>query len=353
MFNCPLVYVVLVNYKNWYDTIECLNSLFHLSYANFKVIVVDNHSQDDSIEQIKNWPKSKYSLPKTEILYQQNIVSSASSQPLVSSQVINSSKLDDAVPDHHNLILVESDKNLGFAGGNNIGIKLALKNKADYVWFLNNDTVVEHNTLCHLVNHSESENSLIKKLGIIGSKLLYYHNPNNIQALLGRYRPITATTEHIGLNNKDSLDSEIVSINQNDYIVGASMFVSAEFIKEVGFMSEEYFLYFEELDWVKRGQKYGYTIDVCKKSRVYHKEGASIGGSIKHNNNKSELSDIYSIRNRIIITRKYYTLYLPTVYFSLIFVIINRIKRRQFRRLPLIFKIVLESFKSRKVGIFR
>ncbi|MEJ8802679.1 glycosyltransferase family 2 protein [Pontibacter sp. H249] len=343
MINEPLVYIVLVNYKTWQDTLECLNSLFHLSYVNFKVVVVDNNSANGSVEQIRDWSNSEYTLPIQEEVYKSQFIKPELVNKTITCQHIHADNLDQANPGNYDLLVVDSEKNLGFAGGNNIGIRIALNNQADYVWLLNNDTVVEQDTLSKLVKYFRRKRHNKEALGILGSKLLYYHNPDTVQALLGRYKPLSATTEHLGLHSKDRHHTSFPTIQKNDYVVGASMFVSTDFIKEVGLMAENYFIYFEELDWVKRGQKYGYTIDVCINSKVYHKEGASIGGSLKDNNNKSELSDFYSIRNRILITKKYYKRYLPSVYFSLIFVVANRIKRRQFDRLPMILKLIAKS----------
>lgn len=341
----PLVYIVLVNYKNWQDTIECLESLLKLDYPSYRIVVVDNNSENGSIEKIQQWTEGEV-LP----LFEKHFYTSAPvlPQPVnkpVEYMLIEAKQINDTRLSESKLYLINSFNNLGFAGGNNLGIRLAMEHRAEFVWLLNNDTVVERESLSHLVSNFQKKRQADQSLGILGAKLLYYHNPKLIQAVLGSYNPLMASTKHIGLNMQDGTTFENLKITDNDYVVGASMFVSTEFIQTVGPMSEEYFLYFEEIDWVKRGQACGYRIDICTEAKVYHKEGAAIGGGIKNNNSKSELSDYYSIRNRIEISKKYYRAYLPTVYFSLIFAIINRIKRGQFSRLALILKVIYKSIR--------
>jgi GT2 family glycosyltransferase len=339
----PLVYIVLVNYKNWQDTAESLESIFKLHYQNFKVVVVDNDSQNSSIEHLQDWAAGITPIQVNGQFYAAAPVDATPvEKPILHRRLLAQATPDRAIPDEQ-LLLVDSTINLGFAGGNNVGIRLATAHQADYVWLLNNDTVVARDTLSHLVAFTEEARNAGRRLGITGAQLLYYHNPALIQAVLGRYKPLTATTGHIGLNLPTETSFDDLQIGQDDYIVGASMFVSADFIQEVGPMEEDYFLYFEEIDWVKRGRAKNYEIAVCLDARVYHKEGAAIGGGLKDNNNKSALSDFYSIRNRLIITKKFYRKYLLPVYLSLIFVAANRIKRKQFDRISLIIKAIKSS----------
>jgi len=122
--------------------------------------------------------------------------------------------------------------------------------------------------------------------------------------------------------------------------VGASMLVSKHFIETIGVMGQDYFLYYEDLDWSIRGKKL-FKLACSLNSIVYHKEGASTGGNTKGKNTKSKISDYYSIRNRVLFTKKYFKWYLPTVYLGLIITVINRIRRKQYSRLWIILKIIL------------
>jgi len=109
-------------------------------------------------------------------------------------------------------------------------------------------------------------------------------------------------------------------------------------------MDEGYFFYFDEIDWALRGKKNGgWELGYAYKSKVYHKEGASAGGNNLKKNSKSKFSDFYAIRNRIRFTKKFYPYCLPIVYLSLFIVALNRIKRKQFDRVFMIFKILLDT----------
>ena len=224
----PLVYIILLNYKNALDTLECIKSVSMLVYSNFKIIVLDNASGDGSEECIKKF--------------------------------INESVLK-------NIAFIQTGKNLGFAGGNNIGIQHALRDDdMKYVWLLNNDTEVDELALTELVDKMENNSSI----GICGSKLIYFYDHRTLQGYGGRYCPRLGYATTI---------KDVDDIPKMNYTIGASMLVSREFLENVGLMCEDYFLYYEELDWAERGKKQNYRIDCAVDSIVYHKEGASIGTS--------------------------------------------------------------------------
>jgi GT2 family glycosyltransferase len=239
------------------------------------------------------------------------------------------------------LVLIQADANRGFAAGNNIGISYATKqNDFAFVWLLNNDTVIDANALKNLVKKAENCSKANMKVGIVTSKLLYYYHPEIIQAIGGRYNKWFAVSKHIGSFQKDDGSFDIDEVNMH-YPIGASMLVSKEFIDEVGFMCEDYFLYYEEMDWSVRGKQKGFVNKYSYQSKVFHKEGASIGSG--HTKLKSELSDIYSIKNRFKFASKFYPMYLPTVYAGLIPVIFNRFKRKQVKRAYRILKAVFSE----------
>jgi GT2 family glycosyltransferase len=192
------------------------------------------------------------------------------------------------------LILIQTGGNLGFAGGNNVGLRYALARGAfSYVWILNNDTVVAQESLTELVRRANQLNSA----GIVGSTLVYYRLPDRIQAYCGgAYNKLSGSTRYLGngLSARD-LNTDPTNVEQNiDYVSGASMLVSAEFLRVIGLMEEEYFLYFEELDWAVRsgGQ---FLMGYAPKSIVYHKEGAAIGTNSTDPAQKSALADYFDI----------------------------------------------------------
>lgn len=147
------------------------------------------------------------------------------------------------------------------------------------MWLLNNDTEVQPDSLTRLVERAQEDDSI----GIVGSTLLYHHNRRRVQALGGaRYNRWLGVAKHIGEGQnwdkiKDNIRRDEIE-RQMDYVVGASMLVSRRFIEAVGLMSEDYSLYFEELDWAIRGKKKGFRLAWAPDSIVYHKEGATTGG---------------------------------------------------------------------------
>lgn len=317
-------YIIIIHYKGINDTLNLLENLTTLDYPDFQVVFVNNNPSENLIEAFlnffrdKNWNNGLH-------LVEENILEF---------------KCDKF---RYPIILINQD-NKGYAGGVNAGLKYALsKNDFSYVWILNNDLILDIASLRELVNYAENVKKNGIKVGIIGSKLLYYWNPKILQGIGGKLNKYFALTKHIGgfEEDKGQYDKEI---NNIDYIIGASMFVSKEFLLDVGLMDESYFLYFEDVDWSERAKRKGYKLLYCWKSKVYHKEGGSIGSSSK-GEKKSELADYYGIRNRIVFTKKFYPKYLPFVYLSFLGVFLNRIKRKQFKRIPLVFKAIREASK--------
>lgn len=217
-----------------------------------------------------------------------------------------------------------------------MGIRLAMEHGADYIWILNNDTVVEKKALTALVKKIEGNASI----GICGSRIVYYHQRDTIQALGGgSYNKWLGLTTNFGQLQQFDTPFDVQDIEANlDFIIGASMFVSKSFIEEVGLISEDYFLYYEEVDWGIKAKK-KFNLGFAPDSIVYHKEGASIGASNRDKKNKSRLSDYYLIKNRLKLTYKFYPYLLPLVYLTNIYSIFNRIKRNQWERIPMILKL--------------
>jgi GT2 family glycosyltransferase len=287
-----MIYIVILNWNGWEDTISCLKSIFQLVECEYRVVVCDNNSENNSYNEIKDW-----------------ILSEKNSNPYLKRtnlKCINASNENEYSIQENDFFLLQNGKNLGFAGGMNAGIGLALKDpRMKYVWILNNDTEVDKYALSALVKHAKSDS----RIGICGSTLLYHDQPNIIQAVGGKYNSYLGTIEHI-LGHMQYSEALCKSINADefDYIVGAAMLVSKEFLEQVGLMDEGYFIYFEELDWAMRAKranprfKLGYAAD----SIVVHKEGASIGSSTQKKGRRSAFADGYSLRNRLIFSKKFF-----------------------------------------------
>lgn len=326
--NNKKVYIIILNYNGWENTIECLESVLKIEYPNFQVIVCDNNSTDNSLKKIIEWAEGYRIVEET---LHKNIVYPFEIKP-IDYDIIDVNFMKKS---NKKLLFLKIEKNLGFAGGNNQGVKYAIKqNDFEYIWFLNNDTVVEKNSLTKVVEYMSKSN----KMGICGSKLLYYNNPNIIQGLAGSYNPFFGISKHI---------YNVASLDKISYVIGAAMLVKKEFLEKIGLMNEFYFLYYEELDWAKRAEN-KFKIDVCLDSIVYHKEGASIV-------TRSSFSEYYLLRNRLIFTWIYYKKYLLIVFIRMLMNIFHPFHKRPYKRLEMLKKVVNDAYlvlkKYRKYNI--
>jgi len=243
--NKPLVSIITVNYNQSAVTKEFLASFKNITYPETEIIVIDNGSPNDTPE-----------------------------------------KLLEEFPDIH---LIISKENLGFAGGNNLGVKVA---KGKYCLFINNDTEVEPDFLEPMVERMESS----PDIGILSPKIKFHHTPDTIQyAGYSPFNPITMRQHLIGYRQKDE-----GQFDKGGYTFaghGAAMMVPMSVIKEVGMMAELFFLYYEEHDWCERIKMAGYKAYYEPRSTVWHKESLSTG-------KESPLKAYYINRNRILFARR-------------------------------------------------
>lgn len=264
-----MITIVIVNWNGWRDTVECLESLMRLDGAGFRVIVVDNGSSDGSVEAIRNWAAGAegetFSGPPWE-----RLPKSRCRAPVM--RLVGPEGPADSV--EAGITLVAAGANLGFAAANNLGIRLALDQPdTAYVWLLNNDTVVAPDCLSRLSEAARRE----PEVGLWGNRLMFYHAPDLVQGLAGRFRAVRCSSEHIGVWQPTAALPDRAQVEARmSYVIGASMLVSRDFLETVGLMSERYFLYFEEIDWAERIRG-RFRQGVCLEAVVYHKEGGSIG----------------------------------------------------------------------------
>ena len=241
----PLVSVITVNYKQAAITCALLDSIDKNTYKNLEVIVVDNGSEKDcTVDFKRHYPSVK--------------------------------------------MLISQD-NLGFAGGNNLGIKVA---KGDYIFLVNNDTEWTDGLVESLLKRFETDATI----GVVSPKIRYHHTPDMIQfAGFTEINPLTGRNETVGKNEKD--------MGQHDtpyptpYAHGAAMMLKREVLKKAGLMPENYFLYYEELDWCHQIKQAGYTLWYEPEGLIYHKESASVG-------KLSTLKLHYLTRNRLLFMRR-------------------------------------------------
>lgn len=246
---------IVLNWNGWQDTIACLESLQCTDYPNLSILVVDNGSTDNSVEKIRK------SFEKIEIL--------------------------------------ETVTNRGFAGANNLGIRLALDRQTDFVWLLNNDTVVEPGTLKALVTCAESD----PKIGAVGSVLRYWHAPEKIQAWGGGTINLWTgySTHLVGPEGLESLT----------YLNAASVLLRSSVLRKVGILDEGYYIYWEDADMSYRIRAAGYKLAVAPDACLLHKESATTG-------DKSPSKDRYISASGIRFLRKF-AYFPPLPIFILIF----------------------------------
>lgn len=342
------VYIVLVNWNGWRYTLACLESLFRQAYASWRVIVCDNGSTDGSTDYMKAWANGRLQLDMEDGFPLANLISPAVAKPIGYLEYDRVEAEAGGSGDEHEepLILIHTGANLGWAGGNNVALRY-LEGRVDYdsIWILNNDTIVHPDALSILMGKLRRHTSY----GMCGATLVYQHNPSWIQTRGGnRYRPWLAQTRPIGF--LESPRAEVVEADiekRMAYVSGACMLVTRRFVSDVGRLSEIYFLYYEELDWALRARAYGYQLAYASQAVIYHKEGASIGGGNRDRAEKSWTADYFEIRNRVVLTRKFYPWALPVVCLALSMTLANRVRRRQWRRLGMVVKSVFDAFRVR------
>lgn len=284
-------YVMILNWNGWKDTIECLDSVFLSSNVEYTVVVCDNDSKDSSMEHMAEWAMARFNADEWAQLTRVEVESAAS--PVLGKR----------------LILIQNGANLGFAGGNNVGVRLAMQDpNCAFIWLLNNDTTVAPDALSQAVTRMTAD----EQIGLCGSTLIYYHEREKIQAFGGAiYSPWTGRSRHVGaFSQLSTIPASPSEVEKNlSYVVGAAMLIRRAFIEQIGLMREDYFLYFEEIDWATRGRNL-FRLGYAPLSEVYHKEGASIGTTASGG---SALSLYYLFKNRLKFTRRFYTPYLPSV----------------------------------------
>ncbi len=324
----PRMGVVLVNWNRWADTIEALESLLRSSVP-LRVIVVDNASADGSMERIEAWAAGQ--VPAAAAA---SAMAGYSTPPLpkpLRCRRIAADAIAGAVlgPDD-SLVLVDSGGNLGFAGGNNVGLRLLLGDPAiDWFWLLNNDTVVAADTAEAL----QRQMAAVPRIGICGAVVRYYWQPDRLQALNGhRFNLWTGAAQgiHQGALASAPFDPAQV-VAQTGFVLGASLAVSRAFLERVGLMEERYFLYFEEVDWAFRNKALGdaaFVTGFADKAVVFHKEGGSIGSG-GGPGARSLLSEYWLARSRLAFVRRHRPLLLPWHWLFTLALIGRRLGRGQ------------------------
>ena len=267
------VAIVMVNWNGWRECIECIDSLFAQNHENFHVFIVDNASTDRSVEHILSWCAA----PVADSVWRKHPgvrrLTDRSEPGTLHNRVVEpAGQLLPVALEGCRLTILRSACNLGFAAGCNLGITGAGVGNFDYFWFLNPDTVVHQDALVELLRRATRQ----QNVGMVGATIRYYDRPDVIQALGGaRLNRYNGTSVHIGQGSSvgDVPDESFVE-RELAYIMGASMLVTSRFISEIGPMEEDYFLYYEEVDWALRASG-RFALGFASRSHIFHKSGAN------------------------------------------------------------------------------
>lgn len=246
--NFPKVCFVVVNWNQRQLTLDCLASLAEQNYRNYSVTVVDNGSDDGSV------PAVRAAFPDTVVL--------------------------------------ENGANMGIAYANNVGIRYALAAKADYVFLLNNDTVVDPDMLRRLVAVAESEPSI----GATGPTMLYYDHPEIIWCAGNRIDWRDGSTYRLGAEQR-FVFMETTAPCAVDFITSCAVCIKRAALEELGLMDERYFIYYDETDWFARAAAAGWRTVYVPQAMMWHKVSATMGES-------SPITDYYMIRNKFLFLQK-------------------------------------------------
>ena len=248
-YSLPKIAVIILNWNGKEDTLECLASVKKLDYSNYEIVLVDNGSTDDSVDTLsKQYP---------------------------------------------DMTLLQTGENLGYAGGNNVGIRWALEQGADYILLLNNDTIVSTDLLIAFINAA----NLLPSGSILGAKIYFYDRPDTLWFAGGRWQAEKNRFEHIGGGQLDSV--EFSNTVQVDYITGCALFADAATFQDVGLLGDDFFLTYEETDWCYRAKTKGHKCIVIPEAKLWHKVSSSFGGA------DSPLVNYFMVRNKLLWAKKH------------------------------------------------
>ncbi len=238
----PKVLIILLNWNGKNDTIECIESLKKLTYTEYDILVIDNGSSEDPSDAFKQ-----------------------------------------LFPD---ILIIRNGCNLGFAGGNNIGIQYGLDRGYEYLLLLNNDTIVDSGFLDELIDASDSD----AKIGIVGPIIYQYDNKNVVQSAGMNVSKYGVKSDNIGYNEKDHGQFHA---SERDFITGCAMLVKRKVFEHLGGLDPKYFAYWEDMDFCMRARKKGFKIYFTPESRIWHKGSSSTGGYM------NKTAYYYHIRNSV------------------------------------------------------
>lgn len=240
----PAIALVILNWNGCADTLECLESVSRIGNRAVRIVVADNGSSDGSVSAIR----ARY-------------------------------------PD---VQLMENGSNLGFAAGNNSAITRALQDGAEFVFLLNNDTIVDPGIVDAFLDAAQR----MPQAGVFGAKIYYHADPQRLWYAGGYWDPRSLSFNEHGVGEIDR--GQFDRLTQTDWVIGCAMFVRAEVFRKVGLLEPQFFLNNEEVDFCSRVRRAGYSCAYVPRARLWHKVSASFGGE------DSPLKEYFSARNRLL-----------------------------------------------------
>ena len=353
--------IVIVNWRNPWDTLECLGSLLAMSHREWTAVVVDNHSGDDSLALFHAWAEGLLCACQSSAdpRLPQSLRNRGCANDLMVSFVRSNSDQGhlEEVPSrqqgYRSIVFVENAVNAGFAGGNNVGLRLALaRPEVRWVWLLNNDTVVDPSALTELMAKSQRHPGE----QIVGARVMEYFDPGTVQYSGGaQYNQWLASVAPVRevrpspASPQTDADHERHIEQRLSYIVGASMFMPRTTLMQLGLMDERYFLYYEELDWRCRHEA-AVSLKYASRAVVFHKEGGTTGGKTLAPI-KSRTAEYFAARARILFALRRKPWLLATLLPLQSAAMVKRLVRdRGFDRARIVFSATVDAVKIALTG---
>jgi len=265
-----MINIVIVNYNSWQHSIEAIASIQNSNIDDYKIILIENNSLDNSEDKIDKWLNGNLLFKIQNNLFKEKIKQTKNSlnftkYKLKENKLICIKSTNDNNKPISRIIFAQTNKNLGFAGGNNFAVNnfIDLNQKSD-ILFLNPDMHLDKNAINHALNYTKDYSKYL-----LGFRIMTYDNPNQMFSIGGST-----------LNSRFNISEKITDydkIYNLDYIYGGALFTNTETLKDIGPMNEEYFLFWEEADLCQRAKRKSIPLLVSKKSICYNKIGQSIG----------------------------------------------------------------------------
>jgi GT2 family glycosyltransferase len=291
----PKIFILVLNWNGWHDTLDCLESLYRNDYPDYQVVLIDNNSQDDSIDRIREWADGIKSpsrdsgtipfadSPLPYILYDKL---EAERGGIAKNEESICGKLPASIS--YPLVVIQTGENLGFAGGNNVGLRYARQRGAEYVLLLNNDAMLRsQHVITTMIDFMETH----PLAGACGGRLFYpdgsaqtsYGNfpslPRTLAYLFPAYKLFPKVLFRTMKRSNVVPDNSIQGPLPVDYPSGACFLVRNKTINEVGLLDEQYFMYAEETDWCLRMMKLGWERYYLPQAEITHKYAGSFKNS--------------------------------------------------------------------------